>query len=58
MVRHFTDVTESKKVEEELQKHEERFRLLVANVKDFAIFMLDPEGRVITWNFEPNAERI
>ncbi len=35
---------------EELRKSEERFRLLVANVKDYAIFMLDPEGRVETWN--------
>src|SRR3954452_985487 len=29
---------------------EERFRLLVENVRDYAIFMLDPEGRVVTWN--------
>jgi PAS domain S-box-containing protein len=35
---------------------EDRFRLLVEAVKDYAIFMLDPEGRVATWN--PGAERI
>ena len=35
---------------------EERFRLLVEGVKDYAIFMLDPEGHVATWN--PGAERI
>jgi len=29
---------------------EERFRALVSVVKDYAIFMLDPEGRVSTWN--------
>jgi|ERR1017187_9552516 PAS domain-containing protein len=29
---------------------EERFRALVAGIKDYAIFMLDPEGRVSTWN--------
>src|SRR4249920_614013 len=29
---------------------EERFRLLVESIKDYAIFMLDPEGRVLTWN--------
>ena len=52
----FTDVTERKKVEEELQMHEERFRLLVANVQDFAILMLDPEGLVVTWNV--GAERL
>ena len=34
----------------------ERFRALVASVKDYAIFMLDPQGRVATWN--PGAERI
>src|SRR3954464_6982565 len=35
---------------------EERFRLLVESVKDYAIFMLDPEGRVVSWN--AGAERI
>ena len=35
---------------------EERFRLLVETVKDYAIFMLDPRGRVATWN--AGAERI
>lgn len=33
-----------------------RFRLLVESVKDYAIFILDPEGHVATWN--PGAERI
>ena len=35
---------------------EERFRLLVSSVSDYAIFMLDPEGYVTTWNI--GAERI
>ncbi len=35
---------------------EQRFRLLVESVKDYAIFILDPDGRVSTWN--PGAERI
>ncbi len=35
---------------------EERFRLLIQHVKDYAIFMIDPEGRVISWN--QGAERI
>src|SRR5436190_22661724 len=35
---------------------EERFRLLVEGVKDYAIFMLDPQGRVLTWN--AGAERL
>jgi len=34
---------------------EERFRLLVSSVTDYAIYMLDSEGRVTTWN--PGAER-
>lgn len=33
-----------------LRQSEERFRLLVEQVKDYAIFMLDPEGNVATWN--------
>jgi PAS domain S-box-containing protein len=35
---------------------DERYRLLVEAVKDYAIFLLDPEGRVVTWNV--GAERI
>ncbi len=35
---------------------EERFRLLVEGVRDYAIFMLDPEGHIATWN--RGAERI
>ncbi len=41
---------------EELRASEERFRLLVEGVKDYAIFMLDAEGRIVTWN--AGAERI
>ncbi len=39
-----------------LRQSEERFRLLVESVKDYAIFMLDPRGIVATWNV--GAERI
>lgn len=35
---------------ESLRASEERFRLLVEQVKDYAIFMLDPEGHITTWN--------
>jgi PAS domain S-box-containing protein len=31
-------------------QREEEFRLLVSAVRDYAIFMLDPQGRVSTWN--------
>ena len=34
---------------------EQRFQLLVGAVTDYAIYMLDPEGRIATWN--PGAER-
>src|SRR5918993_5654835 len=41
---------------ESLRESEERFRLMVEGVKDYAIFMLDPGGQVTTWN--DGAERI
>jgi hypothetical protein len=34
----------------ELRDNEERFRLLVESVRDYAIFMLSPSGHVLTWN--------
>jgi PAS domain S-box-containing protein len=37
-------------MQEELRTSEERFRLLLDGVKDFAIYMLDVEGRVLSWN--------
>src|SRR6266496_199892 len=40
----------------DLAAKDELFRLMVESVKDYAIFMLDPKGRVISWN--PGAERI
>jgi PAS domain S-box-containing protein len=41
---------------EALRSSEERFRLLVDGTKDYGIFMIDPTGRVASWN--SGAERI
>ncbi|HEX3141715.1 MAG TPA: PAS domain S-box protein [Rhizobacter sp.] len=50
------DLTERKAAEESLRSTEQQFRLLVQGVTDYAIYMIDGEGRVNSWN--AGAERI
>jgi PAS domain S-box-containing protein len=50
------DISDRKQTQVALQESEENFRLIVSGVKDYAIFMLDAKGHIITWN--EGAERI
>ena len=51
-----TDNSARRHAEEKLRWTEESFRLMVESVSDYAIVMLDPQGRVVSWN--TGAQRI
>jgi PAS domain S-box-containing protein len=50
------DITERRAAQDTLRESERQFRLLVAGVTDYALYMLDPNGIVVSWN--AGAERI
>jgi PAS domain S-box-containing protein len=50
------DVTEQRAALEALRRNDVQLRSIVESVRDYAIYMLDPDGCVMTWN--PGAERI
>ncbi len=50
------DLTERKQMEETLRQNEEKTRLMIESIQDYAIFMLGPDGTIATWN--SGAERI
>jgi PAS domain S-box-containing protein len=51
-----TDTSESRQADALAKETERQFRILVQGVADYAIIMLDPAGRIASWN--PGAERI
>src|SRR5207248_8608650 len=44
------DSTSRREADEALRESEEKFRVLVEGVRDYAIFKLDPTGRIASWN--------
>jgi PAS domain S-box-containing protein len=45
-----------RKLAQALQESEEQYRMLLNGIQDYAIFMMDPQGQIVSWN--AGAERI
>ena len=55
--KHLAQIEESRRLgEEALRESEEKYRLLLDGVQNYAIFMMDPQGQILSWN--AGAERI
>lgn len=52
----FRDVTAERAAEEAVRQSEQKLRSMIGSIHDYAIYMLDPGGRIASWN--PGAERI
>jgi two-component system sensor histidine kinase/response regulator len=50
------DITKRKEIEHALSESEQQMRLMFDNIRDHAILMLDPDGRIVSWN--AGAERL
>jgi two-component system, chemotaxis family, CheB/CheR fusion protein len=46
----FADITSRRRAEDGMREANARFKLIVDSARDFAIFLIDPQGRVATWN--------
>jgi PAS domain S-box-containing protein len=44
------DTTDQKMLELDMRKSEERYRIMVEGVQEYAIFLIDPTGHIVTWN--------